>query len=81
MGRRQKALAVSMIGGPIRGKALRGVNEGGVGGRWMCVDRISSVVHQGVSRDGRLIGRGACNQEQEGNKDTRVRQVQTVSTT
>ena len=25
------------------------------------VDRISSVVHRGVSRDGRLIGRGACN--------------------
>ena len=36
------------------------------------VDRISSAVHRGVSRDGRLIGRGACNQEQEGNRDTRV---------
>ena len=28
------------------------------------VDRISSAVHRGVSHDGRLIGRGACNQEQ-----------------
>ena len=45
------------------------------------VDRISSVVHRGVSRDGRLIGRGACNQEQEGNRDTRVIQVQAVSMT
>ena len=36
------------------------------------VDRISSAVHRGVSRDGRLIDRGACNQEQEGNRDTRV---------
>ena len=39
------------------------------------VDRISSVVLRGVSHEGRLIGREACNQEQEGNKDTRVRQV------
>ena len=31
--RRQEALAMSIIGGPIRGKALRGVNEGGVGRR------------------------------------------------
>ena len=31
---------------------------------------ISSVVHRGAPRDGRLIGRGACNQEQEGNRDT-----------
>ena len=45
------------------------------------VDGISSAVHRGVSRDGRLIGRGACNQEQEGNRDTRVIQVQAVSTT
>ena len=34
------------------------------------VDGISSAVHRGVSRDGRLIGRGACNQEQEGNRHT-----------
>ena len=34
------------------------------------IDRISLAVHRGVSRDGRLIGRGACNQEQEGNRDT-----------
>ena len=34
------------------------------------VDRILSAVHRGVSRDGRLIGRGVCNQEQEGNRDT-----------
>ena len=39
------------------------------------VDRISSVVHRGVSRDGRLIDREACNQEQEGNRDTQVIQV------
>ena len=37
------------------------------------VDRISSVVLRGVSHEGRLIGRDACNQEQEGNRDTRVR--------
>ena len=45
------------------------------------VDGISSAVLQGVSHEGRLIGRGARNQEQEGNKDTRVRQVQADSTT
>ena len=39
------------------------------------IDRISSVVLRGVSHEGRLIGREACNQEQEGNRDTRVRQV------
>jgi len=44
------------------------------------VDRISSVL-RGVSHEGRLIGRDACNQEQEGNRDTRVRQVWAVSTT
>ena len=33
LGRRQEALAVSMIGGPIRGKALRDVNEEDVGRR------------------------------------------------
>ena len=32
------------------------------------VDRISSVVLRGVSHEGRLIGREACDQEQEGNK-------------
>ena len=37
------------------------------------VDKISSAVLQGVSHEGRLIGREACNQEQEGNSDTRVR--------
>ena len=44
------------------------------------VDRISSVVLRGISHEGRLIGRGAHNQEQEGNRDTRVRKVQAVST-
>ena len=39
------------------------------------VDRISSVVPRGVSHEGRLIDREACDQEQEGNRDTRVRQV------
>ena len=43
------------------------------------IDRISSVVLRGVSHEGRLIGRDACNREQEGNRDTRVRQVQAVS--
>ena len=43
------------------------------------VDRISSAVLRGVSHEGRLIGRGAHNQEQEGNRDTRVRQVWSVS--
>ena len=45
------------------------------------VDGISSAVHRGAPRDGRLIGRGACNREQEGNRDTRVIQVQAVGTT
>ena len=45
------------------------------------VDRISSIVVRGVSHEGRLIGREAYNQEQEGNRDTRVRQVQAVSMT
>jgi hypothetical protein len=44
------------------------------------IDRISSAVHRGAPRDGRLIGRGACNQEQEGNRDTWVIQVQAVGT-
>ena len=43
------------------------------------VDRISSAVLQGVSYECRLIGRDACNREQEGNSDTTVRQVQAVS--
>ena len=43
------------------------------------VDRISSAVLWGVSHEGRLIDREACDQEQEGNRDTRVRQVQAVS--
>ena len=34
------------------------------------VNRISSVVLRGVSHEGRLIGRGAHDQEQEGNRDT-----------
>ena len=37
------------------------------------IDRISSTVLRGVSLEGRLIGRGARNQEQEGNRDARVR--------
>ena len=37
------------------------------------VDRISSAVLQRVYPEGRLIGRGAQDQEQEGNRDTRVR--------
>ena len=36
------------------------------------VDRISLAVLRGVSHEGRLIGE-ACNQEQEGNRDTQVR--------
>ena len=39
------------------------------------------VVLRGVFHEGRLIGRDACNQEQEGNKDTRVRQVRAIYTT
>ena len=35
------------------------------------VDRICSVVHRGVSRDGRFVGGGARNQEPNG--DTRCR--------
>ena len=35
------------------------------------IDRISSAVHRGVSRDGRFVGGGACNQEPDG--DTRHR--------
>ena len=42
------------------------------------VDRISSAVLRGVSHEGRLLGREACDQEQEGNRDTQVRQVQAV---
>ena len=45
------------------------------------VDRISSTVLRGVSHKGRLIGRGARDQEQEGNRDTRVRQVKAISMT
>ena len=45
------------------------------------VDRISSVVLRGVSHKGRLIGTGARNQEQEGNRDTKVRQVRAVRMT
>ena len=44
------------------------------------VDIISSAVLQGASHEDRLIDRGACNQEQEGNRDTRVRQVRVVYT-
>ena len=43
------------------------------------VDRISLAVLRGVSHEGRLIDREACNQEQEGNRDTQVIQVQAVS--
>ena len=45
------------------------------------VDRISSAVLRGVSHEGRLIDRGARDQEQEGNRDTRVIQVHAVSMT
>ena len=48
---------------------------------WVCVDIISSAVLRGVSHEGRLIGREMCNQEQEGNRNTQVRQVQAVSMT
>ena len=34
------------------------------------VDRISSAVLRGVSHEGRLNGSEACNQEQDGNRDT-----------
>ena len=37
------------------------------------IDKISSVVIRGVFHEGRLIDRDACNREQEGNRDTRVR--------
>ena len=43
------------------------------------VNGISLAVLRGVSHEGRLIGKGARNQEQEGNRDTRVRQVRGVS--
>ena len=39
------------------------------------IDIISSTVLRGVSHEGRLIGRDVYNREQEGNRDTRVRQV------
>ncbi|XP_066310071.1 proteasome subunit alpha type-3-like [Miscanthus floridulus] len=42
---------------------------------------LSSAVFRGVSHEGRLIDRGARDQEQEDNRDTRVRQVQAVSMT
>ena len=47
----------------------------------LIVDRISSAVLRGVFHEGRLIDRSVRNQEQEGNRDTRVRQVRVVSTT
>ena len=63
--------------------ALTLINEVGLwsghSGKSSSVDRISSAVFQGVSHEGRLIGRDACNREQEGNRDTRVRQVQAIS--
>ena len=37
------------------------------------INKRYSAVLQGVSHEGRLIGREAYNQEQEGNRDTRVR--------
>ena len=45
------------------------------------VDRLSSAVLRGVFHEGRLIGRGARDQEQEGNRNTRVRHVEAVSMT
>ena len=44
------------------------------------LDRISSAVLRGVSHEGSFIGREACDQEQEGNRDTRVRQVWAIRT-
>ena len=44
------------------------------------VDKRYSAVLRGVSHEGRLIDRGARNQEQ-GNRDTRVRQVRAVCRT
>ena len=38
---------------------------------WVIVDRISSVVHRGVSHDGRFVGGVVRNQEPDG--DTRRR--------
>ena len=40
---------------------------------FVCVNKRCSAVLQGVSHEGRLISRGVCNQEQEGNRDIRVR--------
>jgi len=45
------------------------------------VYEIWSAVLRGVSHEGRLIGRGARNQEQVGNRDMRVRQVWAISAT
>ena len=45
------------------------------------IDKRCSAVLGGVSNKGRLIGRGARNQEQEGYRDIRVRQVRAISTT
>ena len=45
------------------------------------IDRISSAVLREVFHEGRLINRGARNQEQEGNRDTRVRHVRAVCMT
>ena len=42
------------------------------------IDEIWLVVLQGVSLECRLIGRSVRNQEQEGNRDTRVRQVRAI---
>ena len=44
------------------------------------IDIISSAVLRGVFHEGRLIGRVARNQEQEGNRNTRVRQVWAIRT-
>ena len=51
------------------------VTPRGMGWVFIAIDRISSVVLRGVSHEGGLISRAACNREQEGNRDTRVRQV------
>ena len=37
------------------------------------VDKISLSLIRGVSHEDRLIGRGACSQEQKGNRDIKVR--------
>ena len=58
LGRRQEALAVSMIGGPIWGKELRGVNVGGAGcvyGRWAHMRHNASKVDRIMTSNKRVV--------------------------